>query len=445
MSITRYLGVGALLLSLASLTNAHGAATAEPITIDTVWAGHPVGFALLTHDPMQFVAYYDGDRNMVVASRLLDGTEWTRVVLPETVGWDSHNYITLAMDDKECLHLSGNMHVNPLVYFKMARPLDIESMTRVERLVGKEESRMTYPRFFRGPANEFIYTYRDGSSGSGNQIYDVYDADTDTWSRLLDQPLTDGHGAMNAYLDGPRLGPDGRYHVVWVWRDTSDCATNHHASYMRSPDLRHWETAAGEPLTLPVTIDSTGTIVDPVPPGGGLINGNIRLGFDAEKRPVVSYHKYDGDGNSQVYNARWNNTGWAISQASDWNDRWDFQGGGSIEFKVRVGAVHANADGTLEQTWSHWNLGSERWLLDATTLRATEKLPKKPSDRPEGFNQPTSDFSGIRVRTAPDLGPSPDKGTRYLLRWETLGPNRDKPQTLPVPPPGELKLYQLAR
>ena len=34
--------------------------------ISMVWAGHPVGFDLLTHGDQQFVAFYDADRHMTV-------------------------------------------------------------------------------------------------------------------------------------------------------------------------------------------------------------------------------------------------------------------------------------------------------------------------------------------------------------------------------------------
>lgn len=414
----------------------------ESLAVGEVWAGHPVGFALLTEAPYQFVAYYDAGRQWVVASRKLDDTAWTRVPLPEHVGWDSHNYLTMALDDQKHLHLSGNMHVRPLVYFKTARPLDIRSLARVDRLTGTEEGCMTYPRFFRGPDAEFIYTYRDGSSGSGNQIYDVYDAQKGAWSRLLDTPLTDGEGKMNAYIDGPNLGPDGYYHCVWVWRDTPDCATNHDVSYMRSRDLQHWENARGDALALPVTIESPGSVVDPVAPGGGAINGNVKLGFDAGDRPVVTYHKYDTDGNSQVYNARWDGSSWVIRQASHWTSRWEFSGGGSIGFQVQVEPVK-NRDGGLTQEWRHWQLGRERWQLDPETLQATERIALPPGNMPAGFNQTVSAFPGMAVKTASDLGHSPEPGTRYVLRWETLGPNRDQPRDPPLPDPTMLVVYKL--
>jgi len=432
-----------LALALCLAISIHPVEIIEETHVDDVWAGHPVGFALLTRAPHQFATYYNAERQMVVASRLLSTTEWTRVTLPEEVAWDSHNYLTMRLDARDNLHLSGNMHCVPLVYFKTTRPLDITSFSRVDKLVGTEENRMTYPRFFQGPSGEFIFTYRDGSSGSGNQIYNLYDVEKDSWARLLDRPLTDGQGKMNAYLTTPQIGPDGKFHIVWVWRDTPDCETNHDVSYLRSRDLRHWENVRGEPMELPVTIASPGAIVDPVPPGGGLINGNAKLGFDLENRPVVTYHKYDEQGYSQVFNARWNGVVWDRVAASSWETRWDFGGRGSIDFNVRVQPVKSDGNGGLVQEWSHWELGRERWRIDPLTLRAVEKLPLPPSTSPPGFGEVRSTFPGMGVMTAGDLGRSPDVSTHFVLRWETLGKNRDRPHEPPLPGPSPLILYKI--
>jgi hypothetical protein len=437
-----------LLLTFLVLGLVRSAVSEEIVSrfeVDSVWSGHRVGFCLLTHAPFQFAAYYDASRKMVVASRKLGDDDWAYITLPESVVWDSHNYITMTVDDEERLHLSGNLHVNPLVYFRTREPLDIDTFERVDSLVGSEEQRMTYPRFFRGPSGEFIYTYRDGSSGSGNQIYDVYDAKEDTWDRLLDQPLTDGQGKMNAYIDGPRLGPDGRYHCVWVWRDTPDCATNHHVSYMRSRDLRNWENIRGEALELPVTIGSPWTVVDPVPPGGGLINGNARLGFDGDNQPVVTYHKYDDAEKSQVFNARWMGEGWKSVPSTAWDSRWEFSGGGSIEFKVRVSPIRVSKSGEVTQEWSHWELGRQRWRLNPETLSPEKLIPPPAKSSSVSFGPVQSEFSGMEVRTAGDSGTSDNSPRRYVLRWETLGPNRDRPREKPWPEPSKLILYTIER
>lgn len=407
----------------------------DSLVIDHVWSGHPVGFALLTEAPHQFVAYYDSSRAMIVKHRQLGSDNWDKKVLSETIGWDSHNYISMALDDQGHLHVSGNMHVNPLVYFQATEPYNIQSLERRKNLIGELEDRATYPKFFSDPKGDLIFTYRDGGSGNGNQIYNRYDPDSGEWSRLLDQPLMDGKGEMNAYLHGPVLGPDNYYHLIWVWRDTPDAATNHDISYTRSKDLIHWEKSDGSPQTLPITIDN-GEIIDPVPPGGGMINGNTVIGFDLDQRPVVSYHKYDPNGHTQIYNARPNNNGWQIHQATDWNFRWDFGGRGSIVNRVGLSPI-AHEDGQLTQRFWIDTVGTQKYLLDPDQLSALEQLPYD-KGYPENLEVVRSTFPGMEVQTKAERT---EDGTLYLLRWETLGRNRDRPRTGPLPEASPLVLY----
>jgi len=411
------------------------------IDIAPVWPGHPVGFHLLTHGDRQYVAFYDADRRMTVGVRTLAADRFQLVRLPEKVGWDSHNYVRMAVDDDGYIHLSGNMHCAPLKYFRTARPHDITAFERIDRMVGAEEKRATYPRFFRGPANELIFTYRDGGSGNGNQIYNVYDHQKQAWSRMLDTPLTDGQGRMNAYLHGPVRGPDEYFHLCWVWRDTPDCATNHDPSYARSKDLRHWETAAGNPVRLPMTAETPGLIVDPVPAGGGVINGNVVLGFDSQKRVIVSYHKFDAGGKTQPYNARLEGGRWHVYRAADWDYRWDFRGRGSIVSEIRIGGVRRLPGGRLVQSYRHVKHGSGLFLVDEATLRHTGRAPRGPS-RPGELGKAESASAGTEARWAGDSGSGVPDGTRYALRWETLGRNRDRPRKPPLPEPGMLRLYE---
>jgi len=430
-----------LILLAAPAHRCPAAVRIEEVTdIEPVWSGHRVGFCLLTAADRQYVAYYDAQRRMTVAVRELPAGRWRYKKLDSRVGWDSHNYVTMTLDSLGYLHVSGNMHCVPLVYFRTRRPYDISTLERIETMVGTEERRCTYPKFFEGAAGELIFTYRDGGSGNGNQIYNVYDAHNKRWRRLLEAPLTDGKGLMNAYIVGPVRGPDGHFHVCWVWRDTPDCCTNHDLSYARSKDMVHWETAAGQPVHLPMTVDTPGLIVDPVPVKGGMINGNTRIGFDSKGRVILSYHKFDDHGNTQVYNARFEDGRWRIRQASDWDYRWFFQGGGTIHFEIRVSGVTIE-DGALVQRYSHDKYGSGRWKLDEQTLKPIGKVPPKPSLPPELLELESS-FEQMQVRTARDLAGSPQPGVDYVLRWETLGVNRDRPRDK-VPPPSMLRVYKL--
>ena len=49
-----------------------GSKEPQTIKIDSVWAGHPVGFSLYTHGNRQYIAYYNANRNTVVGQRDLD-------------------------------------------------------------------------------------------------------------------------------------------------------------------------------------------------------------------------------------------------------------------------------------------------------------------------------------------------------------------------------------
>jgi hypothetical protein len=440
--IRRAVGCGFLVMLAASVFAASDdvIGIGEHLDVVPVWSGHPVRFCLLTKGDRQYVAFYDAERQMTVASRRLGSAEWAFVRLPERIGWDSHNYIAMTIDGERQIHLSGNMHCVPLVYFRTMRPLDIQSFTRLTSMVGEKEKRCTYPHFFRGARGELVFTYRDGGSGNGDQIYNIYDPETGAWKRLLDQPLTSGEGKMNAYLHGPIRDRDGVFHLCWVWRDTPDCATNHDLSYARSRDLVHWETSSGKPLTLPITIE-TGEVVDPVQAGSGTINGNTKIGFDSKNRLIISYHKFDKQGKTQLYNARLEDGSWRIYQASNWDYRWEFSGGGTIEFEIRLGPVRLDGDGNLTQRYDHAKHGSGVWVLDEATLKPIGELARR-SPYPKTLREAESDAPGMQVHWSEDIGESDATDGRYVLRWETLGRNRDRPHK-EIPPPTMLRVYKL--
>lgn len=435
---------GATNTQSSSVTTTGGGGTpageiVEVVDIAEVWSGHPVEFSLYTRGDRQFVAYYDAERRMTVAARTLGETTWQVQTLPSTLGWDSHNYVTLALDESGHVHVAGNMHDVPLIYFRTTTPLDVESLSQVASMVGENETSATYPEFFTGPEGNLIFAYRDGGSGNGNHIFNGYDAEARAWSRLLDTPLTDGQGQYNAYPVGPIQGPDGYWHLVWVWRDTPDASTNHDLSYARTVDLVNWESAAREPVNLPITL-ATGDIVDAVPAGGGMINNNTKVGFDARNRPIVAYHKYDAQGNTQLYNARFEDGVWVSHRTSNWDYRWDFGGGGTLVFEIEVEPVVAGDDGTLTQRYYHAEYGGYgAFRLNPETLEAEAEI-EPPLPYPRELDTPESSTADMVTRWQEDDGASPDPGIVYLLRWETLPSNRDEPRPT-IPPPTQLRVY----
>jgi hypothetical protein len=421
------------------------------LPVDQVWAGHPVSFAFLTEKGHQFIAYYDAERRMTVASRRLDQNTWTKtypegVPLPNrgrksnVTGWDSHNYLALALDKEGYLHLSGNLHNDPLIYYRSLRPLDASSFERLDRMTGQRENNTTYPVFFKTGEGDLLFRYRDGGSGNGSDIYNRYDTVTREWTNVLSTPLLDGQGQRNAYALSPILGPDGRFHLVWMWRDTPDCATNHTLSYARSLDFVRWEKCDGTPIPLPITLEKA-EVIDATPVRQGLINMTFNLGFDTLFRPVVVYHRYDDKGKSQAYAARpvADDSHWAITQISDWDFRWQFSGGGSITAEVTLGAATLQADRSLLVDFSTTHsAGAGRWRLDPYSLRRTATLPPPASVLPPELNVASDTFPGLEVQTTV----SRDQGRRWVLRWETLPRNRDQPRPS-APPPSAMRVYEL--
>lgn len=421
----------------------------DRIFIDSVWAGHPVGFSLLTSGDRQYIAYYDKDRYMTVGQRNLSDPSFALHTLPvfdrdegggtsTILNWDSHNSVTIGIDSEGYLHLAGNMHVHPITYFRSEVAHDISTLVQHKSMVGTNEQRCTYPHFMTNREGELLFHYRDGGSGDGNEIYNLYDTESRKWSRLLDTPLTDGQGLMNAYASQPKLMEDNWYHMYWVWRDTPDCETNHDLSYIKSPDLTNWFDALGNLVTLPVTFDQKSVIVAPVPAGGGIINLAAKLALDEDHRPVMAFHKYDEEGNLQFYVTWLEGEAWQSKQVTDWDYRWEFSGRGSIVFEVRIGDFQRRADGNYELGYQHIQYGEGTMLLDKD-FNPIGEVQKPTSAIAE--TQVEGSFPGLQVRSSTDLGGAGD-GKTYRLKWETLPQNRDKPHPEPWPGPSALYLLE---
>lgn len=106
---------------------------------------------------------------------------------------------------------------------------------------GQYEGRVTYLKFMRDRDGHLIFRYRFGSSGNGNEYYKIHDPDRQVWNPLLKTPLLDGQKKFSAYGTGPRKGPDGRFHMLWM----PNAGSNHSLTYARSRGLVHWETSSG--------------------------------------------------------------------------------------------------------------------------------------------------------------------------------------------------------
>jgi hypothetical protein len=427
----------------------------ESVYVDEVWSGASAAFSFVTRGDRQYVAYYAADRRLTVAVRSL-GTpslgrdlksrpnegQWTYHKLDETAGWDSHNYIAMALDSQGHIHLSGNMHGIPLRYYRTTKPEDITSLARVESMTGDNEQRVTYPKFFTGPKGEFLFSYRDGGSGNGSEIVNAYDVATRKWKRYIPTVLFDGQGEMNAYFTGPVRDRNGAFHYAWVWRDTPDCATNHDVSYARSSNLLDFARSDGSPVRLPMTLGNA-EVIDPVPVKSGLLN-NVTLSCDSHDKPMITYHKFDQNGLTQVYIARREDSGWRIYRTTEWKDRWEFSGGGSISSMISFEPPRVWETGKLCQVYTNKFQGDHRQVrfLDEATLRPVgEPVRLFPADFETPSVKAATEWQ-VNIRGA-DISTVKRDGHGWVLRWESASPNRDQARET-VPPPSRLEVVMLA-
>lgn len=70
-----------------------------------------------------------------------------------------------------------------------------------------------------------------------------------------------------------------------------------------------------------------------------------------------------------------------IRQASDWSDRWDFQGGGSIAAETRLSPIPPAGRGRLQLPFDHDREGRSRLVLDESTLARLAVAPPLPANR----------------------------------------------------------------
>lgn len=429
--------------SLASAQTFDKSACFAVEAIDRVWSGHRVAFDFVTKGDRQIVAYYDASRQMSVAYRESPTGNWSFQKLDSYLGWDSHNSVVIGLDEKGYIHIVGNLHVNPIVYFRSENPYDVRSLKRVEFMADKiSESRMTYPEFFNDAQGHLYFKYRNGRSGSGNEIYNAFNAGSVSWDRLHQTPLVDGEGERNGYFWGPVLGPDGFFHLSWVWRETPVASSNHDISYAKSRDLISWETSNGKPLQLPMTLNSAQAVV-PLPQKSGILNGHTPIGFDREGRPIISYQAYDKEGQSQLFIAINIDGEWRRHQVSSWKDsRQELDMTGALPTTLSVKKPAMTLDNGDIQVYATFENNRFAYNLDVDTLRV--KSQSIVSEIPEAL-QPFDKPNDMPLYTAPAKRLE-EKGTyftgdkKFYLAWESLPPNRDKGRTF-IPEPTTLTMH----
>ena len=267
---------------------------------------------------------------------------------------DGHNRIVLAFDQQGYLHLSANMHVDPMRYWRSQSPvrghpsrisgmerhpvIDRDSVSNpledhpasgwahphfvADPVMPSDpaspgydpkptpyEQDVTYPSFHKSAEGDFLMTYRLGSSGQGDLWAARFDPVEKTWARTSDGPFlgyvnyenaTPPKNTTGAYTAS--LSWDGSTHILaahrerqkdqWEVRKFIDLNMAKVLSYLHTRDWTTFRNVAGDELPLPVTQETSEAMIESSLEGGIHL---ARLGRDSAGNPTAGYPIYDYD------------------------------------------------------------------------------------------------------------------------------------------------------
>jgi len=386
-------------------------------------ASHPVngGRCLISDGEYQYIAFYDGDHQMTVGKRKLSETKWDFAILPERVGWDTHNKIVLFQDRDGHLHVTGNMHCAPLRYYRTKKAGDIHTFEGIHTWTGDYENRVTYPTVFRLRDGSIYLMYRHGGSGNGMRILLGYDERTRKWTKRT-PILTNGMNrkpTCNAYPIGLLEDNEGTWHIAWCWRETPDVITNFDICYAKSFDRgATWKGWDGRDLELPITPENA-HVVESIEQDSGLMNGGS-FAVDDQGRPYVGYTRFDKEGCNQLYVATPVGGNWKVVQLTDWKHRFYFQGRGTIPESPPTPKVSITADQNILVTYGNRYAPIPKGQM---ILTREQLLAGKPGQyTAERAADGTPRIPNIR---AVNRGSLP-AGVTHYMQQQTDSPNRDR-------------------
>ncbi|MEI7901266.1 MAG: BNR repeat-containing protein [bacterium] len=302
--------------------------------------------SLVTHNGMQFTAFYDSTGYLVLAKRKAEERTWV-VNKSEFTGNvnDAHNTISIMVDGEGYVHVSWDHHGSPLSYSRSKMPYGLVLEPKMA-MTGSDEKNVTYPEFYKLPDGNLIFMYRDGGSGSGNLVMNAYDVKQKKWKRLHTS-LVNGEGRRNAYWQAC-VDVKGTIHLSWVWRESPDVASNHDLCYACSIDGGEtWQTSMGVKYKMPI-IEDTAEKACEIPQGSELIN-TTSMSADALGRPyIATYWKTKGSVAPQYRLVSFDGKKWNTVQVSNRTTNFLLSGGGTK--KIPVSRPQIIVDSNAEKT-----------------------------------------------------------------------------------------------
>lgn len=340
---------------VACISYANVSAEVALVPVAQGWAKNSVNAVIfrrnsvVTHGDTQYVAFYNEDRQVVLAKRTLGRDTWDIKQTPYTGNTtDAHNAISIMVDGDGFLHMSWDHHGHTLRYCRSQASGSLELTDKLP-MTGRKESRVTYPEFYRLPSGDLLFLYRDGSSGRGNLMMNHYDLKTKTWTQRQDA-FIHGEGQRNAYWQ-MCTDTQGTIHISWVWRETGDIATNHDLGYARSTDGgKTWQKSNGQAYHLPIT-QSNAEYAARIPQSHDLIN-TTSMCADSRGRPyIATYWRPKGTQVPQYHLVYHDGSRWHTQQISRRSTPFSISGGGTKRIPISRCQIVADCSGSADRAY----------------------------------------------------------------------------------------------
>jgi hypothetical protein len=344
--------------------------------------------SVVSYKDVQYVAYYDSSAHVVIAKRKLGTDKWEIKQTKYTGNIkDAHNCISIMADGDGYLHMAWDHHASKLRYCKSLQPGSLELSDELP-MTGTDESKVTYPEFYKLSNGDLIFLYRDGASGNGNLVMNHYFLSTKKWIQVQTN-LIDGEDKRNAYWQAC-TDTKGGFHISWVWRESSDVATNHDVCYAKSDDGgKTWKKSDGSLYQLPIN-EANAEYAIRIPQKSELIN-QTSMCTDATGRPyIATYWKFDKTDVPQYYLIYKMGKTWMSQPISSRRTDFSLSGVGTKKIPIARPQVLVNGH-TVYYLFRDEERGSKVSIFIKKDLLANEAMVKDLTNENTGQWEPSYD------------------------------------------------------